>query len=139
MRYRRLSYRYTTLTSSSAALGWPLVEAWPGDRLRLLMQGRWRPDADAYETARTVEIIVDLAGLGDDDFEVQLFEDALVVQGRRELPRAVEGVRYQAARILQGPFALALPLPAPVDAEGVTARYERGLLSITLPKRIGDP
>ena len=50
MRYRRLSYRYTTLTSSSAALGWPLVEAWPGDRLRLLMQGRWRPDADAYET-----------------------------------------------------------------------------------------
>jgi HSP20 family molecular chaperone IbpA len=51
----------------------------------------------------------------------------------------VEGVRYQAARILQGPFALALPLPAPVDAEGVTARYERGLLSITLPKRIGDP
>jgi HSP20 family protein len=132
MRYRRLSYRYTTLTSAAPA--WPLVELWPEDRLRLLVQGWWRPDADAYETARTIEIVVDLAGLDDDDFEVQLFEDALVVQGRRELPRGAEGARYHAARIRQGPFALVLPLPAPVDPERVTTHYDRGLLSITLPK-----
>jgi HSP20 family protein len=135
MRYRRLSYRYATVSSTVPA--WPLVEVWPGDRLRLLVQGRWWPDADAYETAGTVEIVVELAGLDDDDFEVQLFEDALVVQGRRTLPRGAESVRYHAARIRQGPFVLALALPSPVDAEHVTARYERGLLSITLPKRDG--
>jgi HSP20 family molecular chaperone IbpA len=28
-----------------------------------------------------------------------------------------------------------LPLPAPVDTERVEARYDRGLLRITLPKR----
>jgi HSP20 family protein len=135
MRYRRLSYRYTTV--SSAAHAWPLDAIWPGDRLRLLTQGRWWPDADAYETARTLEVVVDLAGLDDEHFEVQLFEDAVVVQGRRELPGRAEGARYHAATIRQGPFALALPLPVPVDAERVTARYERGLLSITLPKRGG--
>jgi HSP20 family molecular chaperone IbpA len=135
MRYRRLSYRYTSVSSASQA--WPLDDIWPGDRLRLLAQGRWLPDADAYETAGTIEIVVDLAGLDDDHFEVQLFEDALVVQGRRQLPGSAEGARYHAARIRQGAFALALPLPAPVDAERVTARYERGLLSITLPKRDG--
>jgi HSP20 family molecular chaperone IbpA len=41
---------------------------------------------------------------------------------------------YQAAGIRQGPFRAEVPLPVPVDAERVEARYDRGLLSITLPK-----
>ena len=135
MRYRRLDYRYMTLTSAAPA--WPLLESWPDDRLHLLMRGQWRPDADTYETPSTVEIVVDLAGLGEDDFEVQLFDDALVVQGHRRLARDRESARYHTARIRQGPFILALPLPAPVDPERVVARYERGLLSVTLAKRGG--
>ena len=82
-----------------------------------------------------IEIVVDLAGVDEDDFEVQLFEDALVVEGRRRLPTCQEGAVYQAAGIRQGPFRVELPLPAPVDPERVDARYDRGLLRITLPKR----
>ena len=93
------------------------------------------PTRDTYETATTVEIVVDLAGVDEDDFEVQLFEDALVVEGRRRLPSCQEGAVYHAAGIRQGPFRVELPLPAPVDPERVEARYDRGLLRITLPKR----
>jgi HSP20 family molecular chaperone IbpA len=64
----------------------PFGDLWQTDRLRLQAQARWRPDADAYETETTIEIVVDLAGVGEDDFELQLFEDALVVEGRRQLP-----------------------------------------------------
>jgi HSP20 family protein len=132
MRYRRLSYRYAMVVGSSQT--WPLG-AWQSDRLRLLVQPRWRPDADTYETATTVEILVDLAGVEEDDLEMQLFEDVLVVEGRRRLPSCQEGAVYHAAGIRQGPFRVELPLPAPVDAERVEARYDRGLLRITLPKR----
>jgi HSP20 family protein len=135
MRYRRLTYRYTAVTAATLP-AWSLDEMWPRDRVRLLAHGRWRPDADTYETASTIQIVVDLAGLEDDQFEVQLFEDAVVIEGRRQLPSASEGARYHAAGIRQGPFALAVPLPAPVDAERVVAHYERGLLSVTLPKRV---
>ena len=41
---------------------------------------------------------------------------------------------YHAAGIRQGPFRVELPLPAPVDPERVEARYDRGLLRITLPE-----
>ncbi len=132
MRYRRLSYRYAMVVGSSQT--WPLG-VWQSDRLRLLVQPRWRPDADTYETATTVEILVDLAGVEEDDLEVQLFEDVLIVEGRRQLPSCQEGAVYHAAGIHQGPFRVELPLPAPVDAERVEARYDRGLLRITLPKR----
>jgi HSP20 family protein len=134
MRYRRLSYRYAMVVRSGHT--YPVSDIWQNDRLRLLVQPRWRPDADTYETASTVEIIVDLAGVDEDDFEVQLFEDALVVEGRRQLPSCQEGAVYQAASVRQGPFRLEVPLPAPVDAERVEARYDRGLLRITLPKRV---
>ena len=134
MRYRRLSYRYTMVVRSGHPS--PFSDLWPTDRLRLLLEPRWRPDADTYETASTVEIIVDLAGVDEDDFEVQLFEDALVVEGRRQLPSCQAEAVYQAAGIRQGPFRLEVPLPAPVDPERVEARYDRGLLHVTLPKRV---
>jgi HSP20 family protein len=117
----------------------PFGDLWQSDRLRLQAQVRWRPDADTYETAAAIEIVVDLAGVGDDDFELQLFEDALVVDGRRQLPACEDDAAvYQSAGIRQGPFRLEVPLSAPVDAERAVARSDRGLLRITLPKRTVD-
>ena len=114
-----------------------LEELWQSERLRLLMEPRWRPDADIYETASAFEIVVDLAGVGDDDFEVQLFEDAIVVEGQRRLLAPRESAVYHAASIRQGPFRLNLPLPGPIDADRVEAHYDRGLLRVTLPKDDG--
>jgi HSP20 family molecular chaperone IbpA len=135
MRYRRLHYRYAMLVGASST--WLSGDVWSTDRLRLLATPRWRPDADMYETTRAVEVIVDLAGVEEEDFEVQLFEDALVVEGFRRLPSCAEGAIYQAAAIRQGPFRLEVVLPAPVDSERVEARYDGGLLRITLAKREG--
>jgi HSP20 family protein len=135
MRYRRLTYRYTTVTGSGPT--WPLAGLWQTDRLDLLVQGRWRPDADIYETATTIEIVADLAGVDEDDVEVQFFEDVLVIEGHRRLAVGDDKAVYHAAGIRQGPFRVELALAAPVDPERVEARYERGLLRITLPKRQG--
>lgn len=138
MRYRRLSYRYAMVVGSGQ--GWPRFgELWQSERVRLLVQAGWRPDADTFETAATVEITVDLAGVDEDDVEVQLFEDAVVVEGHRRLPACEEAVVYHAASIRQGPFRLEVPLPAPVDPERVEARYDRGMLRITLAKRSEAP
>ena len=135
MRYRRLRYRYTMLVRSTPA--WPLGDTWPSDRPRPLARIGWQPDADTYETESAIEVLVELAGLDEDDFEVQLFEDVLVVEGHRRLPSCAAGAVYHAAGIRQGPFQVEVALPAAVDAERVEAHYERGLLRITLPKRAG--
>jgi HSP20 family protein len=132
MRYRRVTYRSTRLRTDQP---WPFVGAWEHESLRLLVQARWRPAADMSETATAIEVTVDLAGVDEDDFEVQLFENGLVVEGRRQLPSCGEDAVYHAAGIPQGLFRVELPLPARIDPESVEARYERGLLHVTLPKR----
>lgn len=136
MRYRRLSYRHAIVVHSGPTD--PLSDIWPRDRLRPLVPPRWRPDADTYETGGTIEILVDLAGVDEEDFEVQLFEDALVVEGQRRLLAPRESAVYHAASIRQGPFRLNLSLPGPIDADRVEAHYDRGLLRVTLPKDDGD-
>ena len=134
MRYRHLSYRYAMVVRSGQM--WPFGDIWESDRLRLLAHSRWQPDADTYETATAVEIVVDLAGVEEADFEVQLFDDALVVEGHRQPLSCQAGAVYHAAGIRHGPFRVERSLPAPVDAERVEVRYDRGLLRITLPKRV---
>jgi HSP20 family protein len=133
MRYRHLRHRYTIVVGSGG--GWLAGTVWSAATWRLPAAPRWQPDADLYETSQAIEVVVDLAGVADEDVEVELFEDALVVEGRRELPACQEGAVYHAAGIRQGPFRVALPLPSPVDPDGVRARFERGLLRVTLPKR----
>src|SRR5262249_23911591 len=135
MRYRCSTYRYTMVMHYGP--GWPFGDIWPTDRLRLLTHGRWRPDADIYETATTIEIVIALAGVEEAALDLQLFEAALVVAGHRHLPAGPAGAVYHGAAIRQGPFQVALALPAPVDPDRIEARYDRGLLQITLAKRAG--
>jgi HSP20 family protein len=131
MRTRRLQARYVTLV----AIGRPLAA---GDLLRgaqtfVLAPRVWRPAADVCETDDAITVSVDLAGVDDDEIDIQLFDDALVVEGVRRPPAAADVV-YHTAEIRQGPFRLEVVLPAAVDADGVTADYERGVLAISLPK-----
>ena len=131
MRYhRRATFRYAMVVRELAAP----APAWLPERALLRPHGRWEPEVDVYETARTVEVVVDLAGVDEDDFEVHLFEDAVVVEGRRHISTPGAAV-YHAAGIRQGLFQVDIPLPAPVDAERVEATYEGGLLRITLARR----
>jgi HSP20 family protein len=132
MRYRRSSVRYTTVVGGGQA--WIVGDVWSGERPRLLLRAGFRPDLDAYETATTFEIVLDLAGMDEEDCEIQLFANALVVEGHRRLPEVKEAAIYHAASIRQGPFRVEIPLPAPIDPERVEASYERGLLRITLTK-----
>src|SRR5262245_59790252 len=133
MQYRRLTHRY--------AVGTTRIAAWSFTSQRSDVRGlgfgrpRWRPDADVCETADSIDVVVDLAGVDEDAIEVQLFDDALVVEGERHLPTCGPESLYHAAGVLQGPFRLELPLPMPVDPSGVDARYERGLLRIRMRKQ----
>ena len=132
MRYRRVSYRYALLVTGNQerALSNPLAALQPGVRFA---ETFWRPPADVCECESTVVVTVDLAGIDQEDLDVVLFEDALIVEGRRQLV-ADPGVVYHVAEIRQGPFRLELGLPVSIDQERVDARYDQGLLRITLQK-----
>ena len=75
---------------------------------------------------------LEVGGLGEDDLEVQLYDNAIVVEGERKAPQH-DRVEYHCAEIRYGPFRMALALPDGTDLERVEARYEKGMLEIVLP------
>ena len=122
MRYRRLSYGYALVVSTSVTA----------------VQTTWRPAADVYETPAGVHVTVELPGVEPEELDVELYENALVVEGRRKMPALDAGGIYHAAEIRRGPFRLEIGLPAPVKAEPVELRYDAGLLSIQLAKALSS-
>jgi len=126
MRYRRVTYQYTISTRAESARSAVAVEPLS-----------WRPSADLVESATEIRLVVELAGVAEDDIEILLFENAMVIQGRRDLPVSPADGVFRAAEIRHGPFRLELALPPTIDHRGVTASFDRGLLSVSLPRRDG--
>ncbi len=132
MRYRRLSYRYAMLVENQPR---PLGDQWRVERIGVVVaQPRWRPATDVYETQSAFTVICELAVVAQEDLEVQLFQDALVVEGRRRVPPPEGGGVYHSVEIRQGLFQTAVMFPRPIDEQAVEARFENGLLVVTLPK-----
>jgi HSP20 family protein len=133
MRYRRLRYSYTTVVPNREL--YQLLNLWSRERpAAVLPDACWRPPADVYETHDAFVVLAELAGGDDNDIEVLVYNNAMVIQGRRRLPPVeAEGV-YLAAEIRQGPFRVEFPLPRPIESEQADVQYQHGLLRITLPK-----
>jgi len=94
----------------------------------------WIPAIDVYEDADNLTVHVEAAGLKKEDFDISLHEDVLTVSGERKFEKAgKEGESFRSERFF-GAFSRTIQLPVAIKAEAVSARYENGVLIITLPK-----
>ena len=90
------------------------------------------------ETHDEYIVVVDIAGADDRAFDIAVEGKTLIVSGSR--PEHSQGKRrYHLGEVRIGTFQRAIPLPGAVVPEEARARYERGLLRITLRKASGPP
>ena len=96
--------------------------------------GVWEPSVDVYETEEELVVLVELAGVGEEDIEVVVDNTALVVRGERK-ENIPGGKRiYSQMEIPKGPFQKVILLPVTVNPDQARAVYDRGFLEIILPK-----
>lgn len=134
MRYRRVSYQYTAFVSGGGALG--TSESWSA-RFPLPARVQWRPPVDFYETPSALVVRAEVAGMREEDFEITLYENALVVEGRRSWSAEDHALRFYLAEVRYGAFRFEVPLPTGIDRDRVEAHYAQGFLTVTLPKTTG--
>jgi HSP20 family protein len=92
------------------------------------------PPADVYETAESVVVVVEIAGINDQEVEISVDDNTLTIRGLREDRQRHSKRLYTQMEINCGPFERILSLPAEVDASKATATYDDGFLEIVLPK-----
>lgn len=109
----------------------------PGAHLRGMM---FHPGLDMYETASSLVIKLELAGVQPDKINVEISADDryLTVEGDRNEPHEdhQDRLRCHHLEIYYGKFRREIPLPGNIrlDREQIHARYRDGFLLITLPK-----
>jgi HSP20 family protein len=96
------------------------------------LQRKWRPLTDVYETDTEFVIRMEIAGMLDSEFTVEVDRQMISISGSRRdvtLPRAF----YQ-MEIPFGEFNVAVELPSIIDLNGVSADYTDGFLQVHAPK-----
>lgn len=92
------------------------------------------PAVNVWEDADNLYLEAELPGLKLEDLNIQIVEGSrLVVSGERKPPEAGKGVWQRQERGF-GKFERTIVLAVPVNADKVEARFESGVLFITLPR-----
>ena len=98
------------------------------------MERVWAPAVDMYETKDALMVAAELPGLDEKDIHLSIIGDVLSVRGERQWDPEVKQESHYRGERWYGKFERSLPLPMPVQADKVTAKYRDGVLTITLPK-----
>ena len=95
----------------------------------------WQPAIDVFETDSEIVVLVELAGVSEDEIEVTVHQDILTIRGiRKDIKRGIKRT-YSRMEILWGPFERNVTLSANVNADEIKAFYEAGILEVVFPKR----
>lgn len=94
----------------------------------------WMPPVDIQETGDSYRLQAELPGLTKDDINITLENNILRLSGERKFEKDVKKESYHRVERTYGTFTRSFALPSQVNAEGVQAAFENGVLTITVPK-----
>jgi HSP20 family protein len=100
-----------------------------------LNDGIWQPDVDIYETEDAIVIKADVPDVERKDIEVSIEGNTLILKGERRQEDDVKKESYHRIERYFGSFQRSFNLPATIRQDNASAVCERGVLTITLPKK----
>ena len=94
---------------------------------------RWAPQIEVRQRGNELTVCADLPGMTPDDIDVHIEDGMLTISGERQSNTEdnQEGV-YRSERSY-GAFTRTIPLPEGVSEDNVRARFEHGVLEVTVP------
>src|SRR5512139_3588322 len=108
-------------------------DTWVPSRRRVEERDRaYRLPLDAYMTPAEIVVVANMPGVKPENVEITLEGDTLTIKGERPAP--IENVDYVLQERLYGMFQRTLSINIPVDSEKAEAKFENGLLILTIPK-----
>ena len=99
--------------------------------------GKWIPAVDVSETDENVIVKAEIPGMDTQDIDVTMQGDLLVIKGEKKEKKEEKKENFHRIERRRGTFARAIKMPVPVDANRITAKYKKGVLTVTMPKKEG--
>lgn len=97
---------------------------------------RWTPAMDLVENETDYVLRTDLPGISEEDVNIEMDHDVLTISGERKSETEDRKPGYYRVERSSGSFRRSLRLPEGVDAESITASFDRGVLEVVVPKPV---
>jgi HSP20 family protein len=107
----------------------------PEGREESLTTTTFAPPVDVYEDEHTVSLKIEVPGIDEKDIDVRIENNVLAVHGERKFEKEEKEENFRRVERQYGSFTRTFTLPTTVDAEKVSANYDKGILKIALPKK----
>ena len=106
------------------------------DRLvgRAFSRNAWVPALDVRELDDRFEVTLDLPGIDPDAVSVTFEDGTLTVSGKREFSNEQKDETWHRIERSFGTFARTLRLPRTIDSERIEASFDKGVLTVSVPK-----
>lgn len=114
---------------------WQVLDQLHNDNVRRYQNRRWQPVVDISESDNQYLIQLELAGVKPDQVQVEQEENTLKISGEKER-KTEEGIEYRYRERAIGQFSRSFRLPDDADGTSIQAKFELGILNITIPKKV---
>ncbi|MBK3745097.1 Hsp20/alpha crystallin family protein [Paraburkholderia aspalathi] len=92
------------------------------------------PSIDVSETETEYKITVELPGLDEKDVDINLSNHTLTIKGEKSEVKEDKGKGYHVSERKYGSFQRIVKLPDGVDIDNISAKFSKGVLTVTMPK-----
>jgi len=92
------------------------------------------PAADIHETESAYRVEIDLPGMTREDIKLSLESNVLTIKGQRKSNITSGEKMYRHCERASGTFQRSFNLSRLINSNAIEAKYENGVLSLTLPK-----
>ena len=99
------------------------------------LEAEWAPAVDVSETAEEVVVKAEVPGMEAKDIDISLSGDILTIKGEKKSEREETKENYHLVERSYGSFSRSLKLPAAVVVDKIEASYQKGVLTISCPKK----
>lgn len=100
-----------------------------------LTDGMLKPTLDLGATDKEYTITVEIPGVDDKDVKLELVNDTLSIRGEKKQEMEEKEKNYYRMERSYGSFQRVLSLPEDADQDGVEATFNKGVLTVTLPRK----
>ena len=94
---------------------------------------QWIPAVEVRQRENELVVHADLPGLTPDDVNIELEDGVLTISGERRDTSEDRGDGFVRSERSYGAFSRSIELPEGIDEEQVNARFEHGVLEVTVP------
>ena len=90
---------------------------------------------EVSESDKALDVTAEAPGLDTEDFEITLSEGMLTVKGQKRDTRERKGKDYYVSERRYGSFSRSFRIPDSVSEDRISAKFDKGVLTVHLPKR----